>query len=242
MKKFRILIVLLLLVLLCACMGFPTGVVASPSEPRTSYTLAREEIKDFYTTSDFLALYQAHVSHNTEVIEVTELNIGLMPLVTYVSAHETVSRMTSDPAYWQQADCQVFKELKTFTTYVLRKGRMFELGVGFGGMGVESIESFSLSGGKTADALLFTYSWGSGLHRSHIGYYDFQTEKEYTFPVSYPNADCTLQRTETAFKLYSTYPMEEGQFDEPNLVLLGKIAVKDRVPLLDDTSGKGTNG
>lgn len=239
MKKIRILFVLSLLFILYGCTASSKGMSALPVESRPSYTLAERDIKEHYTSSDFLSLYQTHVSHNTEAAPVTELTIGLMPRETFVSAHETVSRMTSEPTPSQQAGCQIFKELKNFTTYVLRDDRLFELGTGFGGMGVESVQSFSLNGGKTADALLFTYSSGSGIHRSQIGYYDFQTEKEYTFPLSYVDADCTLRRVDDTFEIYSTFPMEEGGFDEPNMIILGKVTIKNGVPLLEDTSGKG---
>jgi hypothetical protein len=61
-------------------------------------------------------------------------------------------------------ELQIIKDTKTLETYLLRPGyAAVKLGLGFGGAGVLSVEvSDDLS------YLVYTYSFGSGLYRSHV--------------------------------------------------------------------------
>ena len=54
---------------------------------------------------------------------------------------------------------------------------VYPLGIGFGGLGLCDIKYYA---GGDHEYLLFTYSWGSGLHRSHVGVFDL-TSKETVF-------------------------------------------------------------
>jgi len=49
---------------------------------------------------------------------------------------------------------------------------MYELGIGFGGYGVVDMLLYDYTGDGVAD-LLYSYSWGSGIHRSCAAYFDF---------------------------------------------------------------------
>ena len=63
---------------------------------------------------------------------------------------------------------QVYKHTATYESYLVRQtmsGPLWiHIGVGFGGMGINDIH-------VTEDGkyLIYAYSWGSGMHRSHIG-------------------------------------------------------------------------
>ncbi len=237
MKKITLIVLICAALFILAGCGMPdAGLSAAKVDVRASYTLKKGEVKKHYTSEDFLALYKTYVNPAADMVEVTELSVGLIPEVTFVSAHENISRQTPLLASWERAGCQVFKALDSFSTYVLREGRMFEIGTGFGGMGVESVESLSLTGDKTTpDTLLFTYSWGSGIHRSAVGYYDFRTHAEYAFPVSYPNADCTLRRDDSLkqFELYATYPLTPYGYDEEGLTPIGTVSLRGKTLTLE---------
>jgi len=70
-------------------------------------------------------------------------------------------------AVFSETACQVFKNGKTCESYLLCEGTLYTLGIGFGGLGLVDMATsdFDNNGKKE---LLYTYSWGSGLHRSCI--------------------------------------------------------------------------
>ncbi len=70
-----------------------------------------------------------------------------------------------------ETGCQIFKSGESCESYLLYEGELYSLGMGFGGWGIVDIETadFNKDGEKE---LLYTYSWGSGIHRSCFGYFD----------------------------------------------------------------------
>jgi hypothetical protein len=75
---------------------------------------------------------------------------------------------------WDRLGVQVFKVtegVQNLETFVIRNDKVFRIGNGFGGRGVTSLAVADLSGGGQ-DKLVYAYSWGSGVHRSHVGVFD----------------------------------------------------------------------
>ena len=76
-----------------------------------------------------------------------------------------------DAALWERLQAQVFRVVQDRwprATVLVRKGEVVTLGVSFGGLGVESLCVADLDGDKQPE-LLFTYGWGSGMHRTELG-------------------------------------------------------------------------
>lgn len=69
------------------------------------------------------------------------------------------------------------------TTFLVYNGCVYELGISLGGFGVTE---FAYKETESENILYYIYSWGSGIHRSHIGSFNFKT-KEHT--VSEPIYD-----------------------------------------------------
>ena len=72
--------------------------------------------------------------------------------------------------------CRIFKDPDSCESYLADGERCSVLGTGFGGYGFTSAVPWDYDGNGTVD-LLYTYSWGSGMHRSILALYD-RTKRE----------------------------------------------------------------
>jgi hypothetical protein len=74
---------------------------------------------------------------------------------------------------WQRMGIQVFQVsggIYEYYTYVIADDRVEQLGEAFGGSGVTSIHVTDLDRDVDPE-LTYTYSWGSGIHRSQVAVY-----------------------------------------------------------------------
>lgn len=69
------------------------------------------------------------------------------------------------------SDFMVFKDLTETDTYIVYDGAAYDIGECFGGYGLTSMALADLNG-DGAYELYYTFSFGSGLHLSNIGYFD----------------------------------------------------------------------
>lgn len=90
----------------------------------------------------------------------------------------------------------VFKYDQSCASFLLFEGVAYPLGQWFGGFGVTSMALADLNGDGRQE-LYFTYSFGSGLHRAHIAYFDPSLKK--TVPIEYThlNKDMLVAAGET---------------------------------------------
>lgn len=115
-----------------------------------------------------------------------------------------LKEITTDQVF-QELGCQVFKD-GDFEAYVIRDNKVTHIGMGFGGLGVTSIYTADLNKDGRLE-LVYTYSWGSGLHRSHIAVMMFgETNKEIVSDFVYMNKDLLLEK-----KDYYTILVREGK-------------------------------
>ena len=85
------------------------------------------------------------------------------------SAEFPLKEMTTDEV-WERLHLQVFAitgDIRCDQAYVVRNGQVFPLGEGLGGSGVMSMCVADLNG-DGQPKLVFSYSWGSGVHRSLV--------------------------------------------------------------------------
>lgn len=75
-------------------------------------------------------------------------------------------------AFLEKHDFQIFKYESSCEAFLLYEGQIYTLGTGFGGYGVTSFAVSDIDADGNNE-LYFTFSWGSGIHRSQIGYFDF---------------------------------------------------------------------
>ncbi len=88
----------------------------------------------------------------------------------------------------QNSDYSVFKYDTSSASFLLYEGKVYPLGEWFGGFGVNSMAISDLNGDQKPE-LYFTYSFGSGLHRSNIAYFDPVEKKVIVFDYTHLNKD-----------------------------------------------------
>jgi hypothetical protein len=100
---------------------------------------------------------------------------------------------------FEKLHCQVFKVTEghdMFATFVVRDGQARPLGQSFGGSGVMSMCVTELK--DSGPVLVYTYSWGSGLHRSHVAVCRINGEKfeDAVVPFAMRNVDMRVKKGE----------------------------------------------
>jgi hypothetical protein len=85
-----------------------------------------------------------------------------------------------------ETGCQIFKNASSCQSYLLYEGELYTLGIGFGGLGIVDIATCDFYDNGKND-LLYTYSWGSGIHRSCLGFFDFSSKTEEEIEISSVN-------------------------------------------------------
>ena len=80
-------------------------------------------------------------------------------------------------AVFEETGGQIFKDSQWCSSYFLYEDKLYSLGEWFGGLGVVDVKTCDFDGNGKKD-LLFTYSWGSGIHRALIGHLDLTTMEQ----------------------------------------------------------------
>lgn len=102
----------------------------------------------------------------------------------------------------KETDCMIFKFADSCASFLLYDNLIYPLGEFFGGLGIVDIKLCDFDNNGKSD-LLYTYSWGSGLHRSLIGHFNLETRKETTLDYAYLNEDMVLKKTaQSEFSVY----------------------------------------
>lgn len=86
---------------------------------------------------------------------------------------------------------QIFKYSQSSASFLLYEGHVYPLGEWFGGFGVTSMALADLDSSGESE-LYFTYSFGSGLHRSLAGYFDPVTKQMHAFDYAHMGGDMAL--------------------------------------------------
>lgn len=85
----------------------------------------------------------------------------------------------------------VFKYEQSCNSFLLFEDKIYSIGAGFGGLGLTSMALADMNKDGQYE-LYYTFSWGSGLHRSQVGYFDPGTKAEHGFEDSYIGEDVVL--------------------------------------------------
>ena len=111
----------------------------------------------------------------------------------------------------ENSDYSVFKYDTSCASFLLYEGKVYSLGEWFGGFGVTSITLADLNADQKPE-LYFTYSWGSGLHHSHVAYFDPVGKKVVTLDYAQLNNDMLItENEEGGLSLYeATIPRMES--------------------------------
>lgn len=86
---------------------------------------------------------------------------------------------------------EIFKFDQSCAGYLLYENRIYPLGESLGGLGLTSFAVADIDRDGSPE-VYFTYSWGSGMHRSMAGYFDTRDRAVVLFDYSYYNGDMLL--------------------------------------------------
>jgi hypothetical protein len=99
---------------------------------------------------------------------------------------------------WQRLRAQVFQVNdgnRMFNTYLIKNKETVPLGTGFGGMGLTSMCVTDLDQDGNPE-LVYTYSWGSGIHRCLVALYSANLPAPYSLEarIIYGGNDWTVEK------------------------------------------------
>jgi len=86
---------------------------------------------------------------------------------------------------------RIFKYAASCASFLLYHGEVYPLGGWMGGLGVTSMSLADLNQDGEQE-LYFTFSFGSGLHRSHVGFFDPGAKQVVVLDYVHPNTDMML--------------------------------------------------
>ena len=146
---------------------------------------------------------------------------GSAPDVCYNITPESIGKNSAYSVFKYDASC---------ASFLLYEGKVYPLGQWFGGFGVTSMALADMNGDGKPE-LYFTYSWGSGLHRSHISYFDPAASQIVDMEYTHLNGDMLIYADENGgLSLYDAVisGMDSFvKFDVQAAGLLGNIAFEN---------------
>ena len=96
----------------------------------------------------------------------------------------------------EQSAYAIFKDDKSCMSFIMYEGELYETGPYFGGFGITGMALADLDK-DNRDELYYTFSSGSGMHRSHIGYFNPAAKEIMLFEYTYLDHDMMLTTTES---------------------------------------------
>ncbi len=213
-KIISITIFLTLLISLCGCKSTPSpeggaSTTASQSTKGNAVTAARQSKTDGITT---FALSPSSDGVDNFLGILGEVNSGYENDVCF---NVTPQSITDEYGF------SVFKFDKSCAGYLLYGNNIYPLCEWFGGLGVTSFAVADMNKDGNAE-LYFTYSWGSGVHRSLTGYFDSKSGKIVSFGYSHYDSDMVLVRDNNTLSLYAA-SVDWESFVDINLQAQEKI-------------------
>jgi hypothetical protein len=109
----------------------------------------------------------------------------------------SLTELTTDEV-WQRLRAQVFQVndgYNMFNTYLIKNKEIVPLGTGVGGMGLTSMCVADLDQDGNPE-LVYTYSWGSGIHQCRVAMYSADLPAPYSLEarIVYDGNDWTVEK------------------------------------------------
>lgn len=210
----------------CSTMKKPESSNSSSSilSEQKIYHIPQAQRKDNYTVEGFGSLYSEYLKLNNQ-LELSPENDKTGMSKEEKLKYYTICDITPKEVK-EEIGCQIFKVNYSCETYVVYKSKVFGIGLGFGGYGVVSLTTSDFDGNGQKD-LIYTFSWGSGMHRSHIGIFNCSKEKEEWLDFVQWNKDIMLEKiSDNNFKVYIA-DIDANELDFVHFKLSKKEQVAD---------------
>ncbi len=131
----------------------------------------------------------------------------------------------------EEIGIQIFKNDRWYSSVALIDGKTYQLGEYFGGTGFMSGVPCDFDNDGVKD-ILFTSSWGSGIHRTEVNVFNMAT-KETTFLKDYWHKDVMVALQDGEYKLFLMEPdLEVHSFAETysSLTPIGSVKCNENGP------------
>ena len=96
----------------------------------------------------------------------------------------------------ENSDFAIFKYIKSTESFIIYDDHVYSIGTCFGGYGITSVALADINMDHQYE-LYYTFSWGSGIHRSEIGYFDPVNKEITIFDESFYDSDMMLTVNES---------------------------------------------
>ena len=96
----------------------------------------------------------------------------------------------------ENSDFAIFKYVNSTESFLMYDGHVYSIGTCFGGYGVTSMALADVNMDNQYE-LYYTFSWGSGIHRSEIGYFDPANKEITIFDDFFQDSDLMLTVNES---------------------------------------------
>lgn len=158
---------------------FPADIAENAMKTHLFYDehkkICDEQVLDYYeTTYHPLHSLTGTLEHVAEFLQLAK-DTGYDQLPR-MYPDDTCYNVTPDYIY-AETGCRIFKYSESCETFLLADSLIYSLGTGFGGFGLTDIQLCDFDRNGQSD-LLYTYSWGSGIHRSEISLFNLTTKDE----------------------------------------------------------------
>lgn len=179
---------IMLFISLALVLFFMPGCISASKKP----SIIREEC----TVEQFIALFdEANKGSRNQM----ELQSGGVSPNDIWHKYQVVD-ITPQNVY-DEIGCRIFKIVYD-QTYVVFKGKLYPIGREFGGFGITDINTCDFDNDGQKD-IVYTYSWGSGLHRSNIAVFNFTTMEEKQFKYANLMGEMALGKiSDNEYKVY----------------------------------------
>lgn len=109
------------------------------------------------------------------------------------------------------SDFMIFKYRESTESFIMYQGEVYSIGTCFGGCGITSMALADLNKDGQYE-LYYTFSWGSGLHRSQIGYFDPANKEVTIFDYSLLSSDMMLTTNESGELCVNSATLTDDSF------------------------------
>lgn len=116
----------------------------------------------------------------------------------------------------ENSDFRIFKYEKIGASFLLYDNEIFPIGECFGAYGVTNAKIYDINK-DGEDELYFTFSWGTGMYRSQVGYFDPKQKEIIILDYSYVHHDMTIVSNNNGLSLYKAEITETESFANFNI-------------------------
>ncbi|MDE7265955.1 MAG: hypothetical protein K2N89_00615 [Lachnospiraceae bacterium] len=132
----------------------------------------------------------------------------------YVAMYETDECYNITPVFVaENSEYEVFKYSESDQSFIMYDGEIYSIGSYFGGYGITSMALADLDKNGEYE-LYYTFSWGSGIHRSQVGYFEPIRKEIHIFKYALVDYEMILTVNESGDLCVNSATFVDNDFDD----------------------------